>query len=157
VKLPRLRIAWLMAIVAMAALHFGAVRAGLEVRRHLSTPIIDLLGVGALPMANVLAVRLLVGDRRRGSRSFLLGVEAFGAAALVACIAVASLYPNEMVMPYILMFLGPLTSAIGGLRSISPVVVFLSIAGVSLGLPQLGFALLGDFLCRKFKIGERPG
>jgi hypothetical protein len=145
-----------MAVVAIFALNFWAVLAGLKVRPHLNTPVIDLLGAGALPMANVLAIALLVGAGRRGRRSFLVGFEAFGAAALAAYIAAASLYPRELVMPYILVPLGTVATAVGGIRSIPAVIVFLSFAVVLLTLPQLGFALLGGLLCRKFKIAERP-
>jgi hypothetical protein len=144
-----------MAVIAIAALNFGAVRAGLKVRRQLSTPIIDLLGVGALPMANVLAIGLLAVGQRRERRSFLLGFEAFGAMALAFYVAAASLYPSELVMPYLLVFLSPLASAVGEPRSVGLILVFIFIAVVLLGLPQLVFALLGGLLCRKFKIAER--
>jgi hypothetical protein len=155
-NMPHFRIAWLMAVVAIAALNFGAVRAGLKVRNQLSTPIIDLLNAGALPMANVLAIGLLVGGQRRGSRSFLLGFEAFGATALALYIAVSSLYANKLVIPYLLVFLSPLARAVGEPRSVVLILVFIALAVVVLGLPQLVFALLGGLLCRKFKNAERP-
>jgi hypothetical protein len=42
----------------------------------------ELLVGGALPMATLLVVVLLIGYRRRSSRLFILGFESFGALAL---------------------------------------------------------------------------
>ena len=72
---PRFRIAWVMVAVAIAALNLAVIRV------LLGSPVGELVVLGALPMANVLAVGLLIGLRRRGSRPFLLGFEAFGAMA----------------------------------------------------------------------------
>ena len=154
-RIPRFRIAWLAAIVALAAVDFAAIREGVRIRHQSRTPIIDALGLGALPMANVLAVGLLVLGTRRGSRSFLLGFEAFGAMALAAHIATASLYPTQLVMPYLLIFLSPLARAIGEPESVGLIVVFVFFAVVVLGLPQVDLALLGGLLCRKFQMAER--
>ena len=101
-KVPRFRIAWVMVAVAIAALDFGAIRALLA--RHGSA--LDdqrsiCLLLGALPMANVLAVGMLIGQRRPGSRPFLLGFEAFGAMALALFIALAICFPREVVLPYL--------------------------------------------------------
>jgi hypothetical protein len=61
VKVPRFRIAWLMVAVAIAALDFAAIGAILGSGA-------DDFGIflllGALPMANVLAVGILIGQRR---------------------------------------------------------------------------------------------
>ena len=56
----------------------------------------SLLILGALPMANVLAVGILIGQRRPGSRPFLLGFEAFGAMALALYVALASFFGDPM-------------------------------------------------------------
>jgi hypothetical protein len=58
--------------------------------------------VGALPMANLLAVCLLIGLRRPSGRRFLLGFGVFGAAALAIYVALASSYPDFFLRPYIL-------------------------------------------------------
>ena len=96
-KVPRFRIAWVMVFVAIAALDFGAIRAVFDRNSRTSY----LLGIGALPMANVLVVGLLIGHRRRGSRRFLLGFEAFGAMALAVYVTVASLFTEDLVIPYL--------------------------------------------------------
>ena len=89
-KVPRFRIAWVMAFVAVAALDLGARRALNDLANRLLMlthsnrlpHMIHALLMGALPMANVLVLALVIGHRRRGSR-FLLGFEVFGATALV--------------------------------------------------------------------------
>jgi hypothetical protein len=77
-KTPRFQIAWVMVFVAIPALNFGAIRALSEVKstarkvlgdgqydpaefdRIMNTLTkVDLLGSGALPMANILAVGLI--------------------------------------------------------------------------------------------------
>src|SRR5207244_1304988 len=108
-KVPRFRIAWLIAFVAVAALEFGAIRAlhDFENRLILLTHSYHLPGMifawvhGALPMANVLVVALVIGHRRRGNRRFLWGFEVFGATALALYVAAASLYTEELVQPFI--------------------------------------------------------
>ena len=89
-KTPRFRIAWLMVAVAIAALDFAAI--GAILGSGTGDFGIFLL-LGALPMANVLAVGILIGQRRPGSRPFLLGFEAFGAMALALYIALVSFFP----------------------------------------------------------------
>ncbi len=77
-KMPRFRIAWLMVAVAIAGIDFGVIR----------TLLAELfLVMGALSMANVLVVGLLIAQQRPSSRPFLWGFEVFGAMAL------ALLYP----------------------------------------------------------------
>jgi len=55
-RLPRFGIAWAMGFVAVVALNLFAIRALSEIDGKIGT----LLGLGALPMANVLAVSALV-------------------------------------------------------------------------------------------------
>jgi len=69
-----------MRFIALAALDLGAIRLlSASWDRN-----IGLLGLGMLPMANVLTFALLLGLRRRESRRFLLGFELCGMAALIA-------------------------------------------------------------------------
>jgi hypothetical protein len=75
VKLHRIRIAWVMFAIAIAALDFAAIRAFLDY----PGPFGEELLLGALPMSNVMAVGILIGRWRPGSSSFLLGFEKFGA------------------------------------------------------------------------------
>jgi len=65
--MPRIRIAWVMVFVALAALNFAAFRAAVDA--HSITGI--LLALGAMPTATVLAIGLIIGYRRHGSRPFL--------------------------------------------------------------------------------------
>lgn len=85
----RFRIASVMAIIAIAALDIAVIRA-IPV---IGAPKSELLVLGALPMANVLAVGLLILRPRSGSRPFLLGFVGFGAMAL------AFLSPWSMCQP----------------------------------------------------------
>jgi hypothetical protein len=69
-----------MVLVAIAALNFGAIRAlWYDLATGRNSNRLEVLGLGALPMANVLAVGLWINLGRRGSRPFLLGFEVFGA------------------------------------------------------------------------------
>ena len=52
--MPRFRIAWVMIFVAIAALDFAAIRA------FFVSGDVALLVLGALPMANILAVGILI-------------------------------------------------------------------------------------------------
>ena len=153
---PRFRIAWVMVAVAIVALDFGAIRALLP--RHASA--LDdqrgvLLLLGALPMANVLAVGMLIGQRRPGSRPFLLGFEVFGAMALAFFIALASCFPREVVVPYFAPFVAPVEWFIGPGHPFYIPIGGLVVAVMLIG-PQVVFALVGGVLSRRFKITITP-
>ena len=145
-RLPRFRIAWVMVAVAIAALDFAAIRA------LPGSPSGELVLLGALPMANVLAVGLLIGLRHRGSRPFLLGFEAFGVMALAFYIALTGFSPHPGVISYLDLLLQPTSRTIGTGRPGVLIAIICSIAVVMLGLPQFTFALIGGFLSRRFKI-----
>ena len=147
-KIPRFRLAWLMAFVAIAALNFAAMRALLG----FDSVTARLLLVGALPMVNVLAVGILIAQRQPGSRTFLLGFEAFGAMAVVLFIVLATCFPREVVLPYVTPVMVPIESTIGYDR---PFVMFPIVGVVAvalLGWPQVAFALAGGSLSRRFKV-----
>src|SRR5262245_11841741 len=129
--MSRLRIASVMLAVAIIALDFRAIRAVSDVQstsRNMLGPgpkdsadfdravnnrtRADLLLLGALPMGNILAVCLLA-HRRRGSRPFLLGFEAFGAAGLAVYIAAASCVTDQELRPYIDLVVAPLRRSFG--------------------------------------------
>ena len=134
-----------MVAVAVAALNFGAIRAmdgPVPGRPHW------VLGwgwdLGILPMANVLAVGLLVALRRPRHLPFLLGFEAFGAMALARYIVLVSHDAHSMEsylkrLDFIAVTIGP-----DRLFVLIPVVI--SAGVVMLGLPQLVFALVGGLL-----------
>ncbi len=69
-KVPRFRIAWGMVFVAIVALNFGMIRASFGFELYVAQSLL----LGALPMANVLAVGILIGQWHPGSRQFLLGI-----------------------------------------------------------------------------------
>jgi hypothetical protein len=71
-KVRGIPIASAMLVVAIAAVDFGVIRAGLE---HPSL-VGGLLLLGALPMANVLALALLFGRLFQDDRPFILGFAA---------------------------------------------------------------------------------
>jgi hypothetical protein len=114
----------------------------------------DFLILGALPMANVLAVGLLIGRRRPNSRLFLLGFEAFGAAPLVlysAFVCFSSDFEGPS-HPYLSATLGPLIMLVE--QDYPSLLHPISLIGIAamLGWPQAAFALFGGFLYRSFKI-----
>ena len=104
----RFPLAWLMASVILAALDFRAIRAGWD---HPNGPDL-LLCTAILPMANAPAVGLLIGHRYRGSRQFLVGFEAFGA-AVVAFLIAAILSDKVWVWSYPTLFAGPVRAILG--------------------------------------------
>src|SRR3954447_665511 len=100
-----------MVAVAIAALDFAAIRA------FLNFPEVGLLVLGALPMANVLAVGILVGQQRPGSRPFLLGFEAFGGMALAFfvtfALAIFCIDNSALISSYLIPVVQPLEKIIG--------------------------------------------
>ena len=153
-KGPRFRIAWLMAAVAIAALDFAAIRA---VSDYPGGPNV-LLCMVALPMANVLAIVLLIGRRHCGCRRLLLGFEACGAAAL-AYLFVAILSGEDWVWSYVALILEPTRTLVrptgGGKWSTFRLFVGRSFLSIWATLPQLTFALIGGYLLQRFGTAER--
>jgi hypothetical protein len=155
VKVPRFRIAWLMIAVAFAALNFGAIRV------MFGSPTAVFLVLGALPMVNILAVGILIGTRRPGSRPFLLGFVAFGAMALALYVILAvnleSRFPiAHLANSYLRLLSDPMEKIIGRNRPFVfvPIVCFGTMA--MLVGPQVVFALIGGYLSRRFKITITP-
>jgi len=154
----------MMALVALVAIDVGAIRAlsSLQFRAYFQGPfplsqMIGVLILGGLPMANVLAVGLLL-SRRRGSRPFLLGFEAFGATALAVYIAGASLTTEKLVRPFFRLVLEHLLEPIHYVRylNIAGLLVSYPVIIATLILPQLAFALIGGFVSYKLKTTRRP-
>ena len=158
--MPPFRIAWAMVLVAAIALEFAAIRALSEIQlraningSHTLSLMTGALALGAIPMANVLAVGLLIGLWRRGSRPFLRGFETFGAMALAFYIAAASLFTEELARPLFDLIVnhlfaslrnGPYLNNVGHLIGYSATIAILA-------LPQLAIALIGGFLFRHFR------
>lgn len=123
--MPRFRIAWVMVAIAIAALDFAAIRA------FLVSGEVALLVLGALPMANILAVGILIAKQRPGSRPFLLGFEAFGAMALatfIAFVTPVSFFPDNhgLIDSYLAPVIQPIETSIGQNRPFVfiPIVLF---------------------------------
>jgi hypothetical protein len=159
VTIRRFHIGSVMALVALAALNFGALRAASGFGGALKA----LLPTGVLPMANILVVGLVIGRRYPGSRRFLLGFETFGVMALACFITAATLFPDELALRYLHLGLKPYMSTFGPNlteasigRHPSIVLGFFVISVVMLGLPQLAVALIGGVLSRQFAIAEWP-
>jgi hypothetical protein len=149
---PRFRIAWLMVAVAIVAINFAAIRAALGLP---AGPPVALLLVGALPMANVLLVGILVARQSPRRRPFLLGFEVFGAVAMALYIHSVTSSPPEVdgpIVSYLLLVLGPLNSVIVGNRPFVRGAIGVSVGVLMLVGPQLAFALIGGLLSRRFNI-----
>src|SRR4051812_2294319 len=154
-----------MALVALFALNFGAIRAWSHLRaghgigaNGRSVTVVnntyDELFLGSLPMVNVLLLGLLLGQRRPGSLPVLLGFEAFGVVALGLFVALACFSTEEIVQPYVLWFLRlrPLQRFAVNFPPVVRPPIFYSIAMLLVGLPQFAFALMGGLLFRKLRL-----
>jgi hypothetical protein len=155
-----------MVVTAIAALNLGAIRA---VSDHCG-PLGYFVALGAVPMANVLALGLLVGWRHPGSRRFLVGFETFGALALAFYVTTILAPPDrssvrqDVVFGYL-----ALTSDLWPTGA-APTIPDLLIAHSALSLwvtwPQLALAVAGGLFTRlpafvppraHRVIHERPG
>ena len=161
-SVPRFQIGWLMAIIAIVAINLGAIRlwsvsAGPAAGGGFSRLANQGLVLGGLPMANLLAVVLLVGRRHFASRPFLLGFEVFGAMALGLYVAVATLFTKELLFPYVHAVILPLGKPAGQPFSPAQLLLHMSYATAMLGLPQLAVSLIGGFLFRRFRVAKQSG
>jgi hypothetical protein len=154
VNAPRFRIAWVMVAVAVVAFDFGAGRAIFDSDGNAGA----FLTLGALPMAHILAVGILCGRRRPGSRPFLLGFETFGTMALALYVVSTILFDVDLVASYLRPVLDPMSEAVDAFPPFASIPVLCSAVMVMLVLPQVVFALIGGFLSRKYRINitRRP-
>lgn len=149
-KVPRFRIGRLLAIVAIAALNFAAIRPFFSESVPPITYPNAVLILGILPMANVLAVGVLVCHRRPECHSFVWGLEAFGAAAMAAFFVWASFHAEGSLMSYLNFLFLPLRQIGRSWPSIYSIPFCdYVLAAFVLGLPQLAFALIGGLLFHK--------
>jgi hypothetical protein len=139
-----------MLAVAILAVNFAAIRAFLDY----TSPLGEVLLFGALPMANILAVGLLIAQRRPRTRPFLLGFELFGAIELASYFAFASWFPNPggPIRWYVSIVLDPIVATMGQTRSLVTLPAIWLVVLFMLGLPQVAFALIGGFLSRRYKV-----
>lgn len=108
-KVPRFRIAWVMAFIAIVALVLWAIRALSEFTPEDA----DYLSVGALPMAIILAVGILIAQQKPRSCPFFLGFEVFGVVALALYVGLAIRFRDEAVNLYLDLFFDPIEKIIG--------------------------------------------
>jgi hypothetical protein len=140
----RCSIAGLMGLVVLVAFDCTAIRAPLSGRSLTG----GMLLLGGLPMANILAAGLLplLPDPlgRWVYRPWLVGFEAMGGTALLLYAACACSQPDTLRAGIVL-----------ALKSLRPFgnPAFLTAVVASLSLPQLGLALLGGWLNRRYGIG----
>jgi hypothetical protein len=133
----------MMALVLVVALDAGAYKALLGGPPPAPVALIELIVVGALPMANVLALGLypilMPRHRHERGRPGWVGFEVGGLAALLFYLAcsLTMTHPLHQGVAHLLRALG-----------FVPGKVFLAGAVVLLLLPQLALALLGGWLCR---------
>jgi hypothetical protein len=145
-----------MVLVAIAAFNCLAIRTVLDYG-----PIGDRLGIGALPMANILIVVTLVGYPYHASRRFLWGFEAFGATAVVLYAALTILMPsgvpyvstyNRLAADFLInsTYRAPWSATAPWIH---PRLLFgYILLSIWVSVPQLAFALLGGFLSHRFRI-----
>jgi hypothetical protein len=149
VRAPRFRIAWIMVAVAVAAINFAPIRA-------LNDPGLGgvLLVVGALPVANVLVVGMVIARKRPGSRPFLLGFEVFGALALALYLVAVTYSGSEdgLWIWYLSQGLDPLHPVLQPFGPFAGAAIELFVGFVMLVGPQFVFAVAGGFLSRRLKV-----
>jgi hypothetical protein len=150
VKVPRFRIASIMLIVAITALDLGAIRAISDFESRF----LFLLCVVTLPMANILAVGLLLAFLRPRSRHFLRGFEVFGAIALVFFVVLA-MRAEGLVQFYLIPPMALYGTTIGPPPSIRQswpsyqLLVGFCFLSLWATWPQLVFALMGGFVYQR--------
>jgi hypothetical protein len=153
VRLPRLTISGLMALVLLVALDVWVGRALVMDLRPSGTylaELADLVVFGALPMANVLSIGfyLIMRSRHEDERNRpgpgLVGFEVGGLAALLVFLAGSLILAHSLHEG-----VGLVVRAIG---PVPPGPVFLTAAVIVLLVPQLALALLGARLGRTYRI-----
>jgi hypothetical protein len=158
-KMPRFEIAWIMGFIAIVALNFGAIRAayaydsrsvgprGLAVTSPFDTSR-EMLVRGALPMANILAIGLLIGLRRRNNHPSLLGFESFGIVALVGyCVWAFFVFPRHYRYNDLSNFIQHhelIPEFISSRHALRQIATSILLVG-----PQLAMAMVGGFVSRK--------
>jgi len=93
---PRIRLVGLMAMVGLWAVDLAVMRYVLDDRGRM----LLALTLSVLPMTNVLAVLAYRTATRRDLQPFAVGFAAFGAAAMLAHVALDRTYPEQMIRAY---------------------------------------------------------
>jgi hypothetical protein len=144
-KLPRLRLSWLMVAVVLAAINLTVMRAALDSRSFL----VGALALGAMPLGTALGIGVVIGYRSHKSGPFLSGFETFGTIALAVYVA-ACLFDEDKVGRYIGLCVGPIAYFAEADNVGVPLAYFVTV--VALLMPELTFALIGGWFSKKYKI-----
>ena len=107
---------------------------------------LDTLLYGCLPAANVLVLAALIAYRRPAIRPFVLGFEIFGCAALILYAAVAVLFTEDVLLPYLRLVLQPFADSAGPYLTTTSFLIISALSVVLLGAPQLVVAMVGGAL-----------
>ncbi len=146
-----------MLVVAITALDLGVIRAISDAESRS----LFLLCVVTLPMANILAVGLLLAFLRPRSRHFLRGFEVFGAMAL-AFFVVLAVRADGLVQFYLIPPMALYGATIGPPPPLSQnwpsyqLLIGFCFLSIWATWPQLIFALMGGFLYRKPEATGQP-
>jgi hypothetical protein len=147
-RFPRFTISGLMALVLLVAVDAWACKALLTHGPPYSVALSELIVVGALPMANVLALGLYPilmarHDHERG-RLGLVGFEVGGLTALLLYLAGSVLWTHSLHegVVHVLRAFGLLPGPVSGVAAVAMLI-----------LPQLALAILGARLGRTYKVG----
>jgi hypothetical protein len=135
-----------MVVVAIVALDLGALRALLNLKYPLNAKSPAIVGLGALPMMNVLAICMVVAGSRRGASALMRCILASGAVSLALYVAVALLFDELLLMRYLYVGMELALRTIRPYWPVVPVAVLYSIAIVMLALPQFAVALFAGLL-----------
>ena len=142
-KVIRVRVASLMVFVAVVALNFAAIGVALGRSDRFNEEWL----MGALPMANAVAVGLFIGYRRHRCNRFQLGFLAFGSTALGLYVGGLWLYP-DMTGLHFRLFTEPHDMLLDTIH----IVVWDMFPVVLVALSQVVFAIFGGFLFRNFRV-----
>jgi hypothetical protein len=155
-----------MGLVALIALEIGGVRAiyvdpspsAGPWRRaipNLTVTKREMLVRGALPMANILAIGVVVGLRRRANQNAVVGFAVFGALGLVLystwALVVFPRHNRYDDLSKLFQYHWLMPEFIGGRHALRQIAT-----SVALVLPQLALALAGRFVVPRLAPATRP-
>jgi hypothetical protein len=151
-RMPRVRVSWAMAFIAMVAMELAVLRAIVRFNSLSFTTawVVQIVGLACQGVLTVLAIGLLAGYHRRAVRPFLVGFGAFGIAALPLFTMGVVAYSQELIIfsqtavrPIVELFSnGPLVSSVSHW-------LIAGIIEVVISLPLLAFAAIGGFLTHR--------
>jgi hypothetical protein len=148
----RLKIASLLVLIVGIGLDLAAIRAWFIYRTNGRVIFnnIEVLGLGALPVANALAIGLIGWRIRPRWRPFLAGFIAFGMLALTVYIGLVYWSTESVIMPLLLSILRPVSRAIRYANPIWRTGAFYTITVVMLITPLLLAAVIGGVVTHKY-------